>query len=203
MKVMEAALAQLPDDYAGLLQRHAKLHGELFNRMRLDLGGGADQRRTTEELIAESTYEKPNRALIEKEFDAARYNIISCTGKLPPNLQGVWVALTSRLGERLHAQRQRPVRHRRQSDGQHAGVHARLHDLHRVIVPWLEINAKHRRLTLPAAQEVTSRFPASINRAMAAKNQRKPNLAFLNLMLPLAAMLLHAEWPCRQLGVFS
>jgi len=90
MKAIEASLAMLPDDYGQLLQRHAKLHGGLFNRMRLDLGGGADHRRTTEELLAESTYEKPNRALIEKEFDAARYNIISCTGKLPPNLQGVW-----------------------------------------------------------------------------------------------------------------
>jgi hypothetical protein len=90
MNGMEAALAKLPDDYGQLLQRHAKLHGEWFNRMRLDLGGGADHWRTTEELLAESTYEKPNRALIEKEFDAARYNIISCTGKLPPNLQGVW-----------------------------------------------------------------------------------------------------------------
>jgi len=87
---MEAALAKLPDDYAGLLQRHAKLHGELFNRMRLDLGGGADRQRPTEELIADSTCEQPNRALMEKEFDAGRYNIISSTGELPPNLQGVW-----------------------------------------------------------------------------------------------------------------
>jgi len=90
MADMEAALAKLPDDYPGLLQRHAKLHGELFNRMRLDLGGGADRQRTTEELMADSTCEKPNRALIEKEFDAGRYNIISSTGELPPNLQGVW-----------------------------------------------------------------------------------------------------------------
>jgi len=90
MKRMEAALAKLPDDYAQLLQRHAKLHGALFNRMRLDLGGGADHQRTTEELLADSTDEKPSRALIEKEFDAGRYNIISSTGELPPNLQGVW-----------------------------------------------------------------------------------------------------------------
>ena len=90
MKSMEAALAALPADYARLLARHAKLHGGLFNRVRLDLGGGADHRRTTEELIAESTCEKPNPALIEKEFDAGRYNIISSTGELPPNLQGVW-----------------------------------------------------------------------------------------------------------------
>ncbi len=86
----EAALARLPDDYPYLLQRHARLHGALFSRMRLDLGGGNDHRRTTEELLEESTYENPNRALIEKEFDAGRYNIICSTGELPPNLQGVW-----------------------------------------------------------------------------------------------------------------
>ena len=90
LKNLEAKLAALPDDYAGLLERHARLHGALFNRMRLDLGGGADHRRTTEDLIAASTCESPIPALIEKEFDAARYNIISCTGELPPNLQGVW-----------------------------------------------------------------------------------------------------------------
>lgn len=90
MKPMEAALAKLPDDYVGLLRRHADLHGHLFNRVRLDLGGGEDHKRPTEDLIAESTYENPNLALIEKQFDAGRYNIISCTGELPPNLQGVW-----------------------------------------------------------------------------------------------------------------
>lgn len=87
---MLAALAKLPDDYAVLLERHAKLHGALFNRVRLDLGGGADHRQTSEQLIAASTFERPNRALIEKVFDAGRYNIISCTGELPPNLQGLW-----------------------------------------------------------------------------------------------------------------
>jgi hypothetical protein len=87
---MNALLADLPADYDRLLAGHAKLHGELFNRMRLDIGGGADHRRTTEELLASSTYQEPNRALIEKEFDAGRYNIISCTGQLPPTLQGCW-----------------------------------------------------------------------------------------------------------------
>lgn len=90
MKDMEAALAKLPDDYGQLLQRHAKLHGALFGRVRLDLGGGADHQRATEELLVESTCENPNRALIEKQFDAGRYHIICSTGKLPPNLQGIW-----------------------------------------------------------------------------------------------------------------
>lgn len=87
---MEAALAALPADYAILLQRHAVRHAEIFNRVRLDLGGGEDHRRTTEELIAASTCETPCRALIEKEFDAGRYNILSSTGELPPKLQGIW-----------------------------------------------------------------------------------------------------------------
>lgn len=90
MDAMKNLLEALPADYARLLSDHADLHGKLFNRMRLDLGGGADHQRTTEELLELSTYEHPNRALIEKEFDAARYNIISCTGELPPTLQGVW-----------------------------------------------------------------------------------------------------------------
>ncbi len=90
MEEMKHSLAELPADYGRLLDGHARLHGELFNRMRLDLGGGADHQRTTEELLELSSYENPNRALIEKEFDAARYNIISSTGELPPTLQGVW-----------------------------------------------------------------------------------------------------------------
>jgi hypothetical protein len=87
---MKASLASLPTDYGTLLARHAEVHGRLFNRMRLDIGGGSDHQRTTEELLERSSYEKPNLALIEKEFDAGRYNIISCTGELPPTLQGCW-----------------------------------------------------------------------------------------------------------------
>ncbi len=90
LEEMTHSLKQLPADYGILVDDHAKLHGKLFNRMRLDLGGGADHQRTTEALLEISTYENPSRALIEKEFDAARYNIISCTGELPPTLQGVW-----------------------------------------------------------------------------------------------------------------
>ena len=87
---MREAIAALPKSYDALLERHAALHGALFNRMRLDIGGGDDRQRTTEELIEQSTNEQLNLALVEKQFDAGRYNIISCTGELPPTLQGVW-----------------------------------------------------------------------------------------------------------------
>ena len=84
------SLAALPADYDKLLKRHAKIHGELFNRMRLDLGGGSDHRLTSEELLAKTSGSHLSKSLIEKEFDAGRYNIISSTGELPPTLQGVW-----------------------------------------------------------------------------------------------------------------
>jgi hypothetical protein len=84
------ALAKLPPDYGDLLRRHEKIHGEMFLRMRLDLGGGADHNLTTEQLLAKTTDAEPSRALLEKVFDAGRYNIISSTSDLPPTLQGVW-----------------------------------------------------------------------------------------------------------------
>jgi alpha-L-fucosidase 2 len=86
----KSKLADLDPDYDALLARHAPLHGELFNRMKIDLGGGDDHRKTTEQLMEESTFENMNLAWFEKQFDAGRYNIICATGELPPNLQGVW-----------------------------------------------------------------------------------------------------------------
>lgn len=86
----QARLQALPAAYEALLERHAKIHGELFRRVRLDLGGGADRSLSSEDLIAKSTDEAILPALIEKTFDASRYNIISSIGELPPNLQGVW-----------------------------------------------------------------------------------------------------------------
>jgi hypothetical protein len=83
-------LAAMSGDYDALLSRHAAIHGEIFNRMRLDLGGEADHGLTSEELIARSTDENVSPALVEKLFDAGRYNILSSTGELPPTLQGVW-----------------------------------------------------------------------------------------------------------------
>ena len=155
MKNMEVALGKLPDDYAQLLQRHAKLHGELFSRMRLDLGGGADHRRTTEELLAESSYEKPNRALIEKEFDAGRYNIICSTGELPPNLQGVWggTYVPGWASDYTHNGNV-PSAIAANLMGNMPELTLAYTSYIESLVPWLEINAKHffgaRGIVLPS-----------------------------------------------------
>ncbi len=87
---LKTKLAAVSTDYAALLKSHAAIHGGLFNRMKLDLGGGADHQKPTEQLMEENTFEKINLAWLEKQFDAGRYNIICATGELPPNLQGVW-----------------------------------------------------------------------------------------------------------------
>ncbi len=87
---LKSKLAALSTDYDALLKAHIKLHGELFNRVKLDLGGGADHQKPTEQLMEESTFDHINRAWLEKQFDAGRYNIICATGEMPPNLQGVW-----------------------------------------------------------------------------------------------------------------
>ncbi len=89
-EVMKNRLESVGTDYPSLIGRHAAIHGAMFNRVKLDLGGGADHQRTTEELFELSTGDHLNTALMEDEFDAGRYNIISCTGKYPPVLQGIW-----------------------------------------------------------------------------------------------------------------
>lgn len=83
-------LEALNADFDELLGRHAKIHGRIFNRTRLDLDGGKDHALSSETLLKKSSLGNLNRALLEKEFDAARYAILSSSGELPPTLQGVW-----------------------------------------------------------------------------------------------------------------
>ncbi len=78
----------LPVDYAALMEPHERIHKDLFERVSLDLNASEEDRtRSSEELLATNG---ENPALIEKLFDAARYNILSATGINPPNLQGIW-----------------------------------------------------------------------------------------------------------------
>ncbi len=89
-ETLKTKLAGVSIDYDALLKSHAELHGALFNRVKLDIGGSTDHQKSTEQLITENTFEKINHAWLEKQFDAGRFNIICSTGELPPNLQGIW-----------------------------------------------------------------------------------------------------------------
>lgn len=80
-----SGLDELPGDFDELLRRHVRVHGELIGRCWLDLGG-ASRDAPTEDLLAAP----PGPALVNRLFDAGRYAVISASGDLPPNLQGVW-----------------------------------------------------------------------------------------------------------------
>jgi alpha-L-fucosidase 2 len=87
---LEAKLLAIPADYDQLSARHTKIHGALFNRSRLNLNGAAEDRSlNSEELLQKGKSQVP-LALIERDYDAGRYNIISAMGSNPPNLQGIW-----------------------------------------------------------------------------------------------------------------
>lgn len=84
------SLDKLPADYNKLLKPHKKIHKDLFERVSLDLNASSiDRSKSSEELLEAGG---GNPALIEKIFDAARYNILCATGINPPNLQGIWGA---------------------------------------------------------------------------------------------------------------
>jgi len=87
---LKQSLSALQPEYEALLARHSKVHGEIFNRSRLDAGGGPDRSLSSEELISKSEFGNLNQALLEKLYDASRYTILSSSGELFPNLQGIW-----------------------------------------------------------------------------------------------------------------
>jgi alpha-L-fucosidase 2 len=86
------SLKDFTGSFGSLLARHAAQHRDLFNRVQLDLGGDpADHRLPAKRLFSKSRIGAPLPALIEKQFDAARYLSISSNGDIvPPTLQGIW-----------------------------------------------------------------------------------------------------------------
>ena len=89
---LRQALAAIDADYDKLLAAHAKVHGELFGRAEVDLGGSAaDRQRPSEDLLDQAARAgTPGAALLEKMFDAGRYMFLCSAGELAPNLQGIW-----------------------------------------------------------------------------------------------------------------
>ena len=85
------SLKGLETDYDQLFVPHRRQHADLFDRVSIDLGGGDDRAKTSEELLATAVREKRLPAeLAEKIYDGGRYMFICSAGELPPNLQGIW-----------------------------------------------------------------------------------------------------------------
>lgn len=87
---LSAQLEHLPGDINLLKKRHESIHKELFNRIQLNLNGPADDYLMDGEVMMQQAKERFSPAFVEKQFYAARYNILSATGKNLPNLQGIW-----------------------------------------------------------------------------------------------------------------
>lgn len=93
---LPAELETITTSYEHLLQRHTKLHQDLFRRVTLQLSSDEERKRCTEELIdeAKNTNVTP-QALVEKMYDAGRYMYMCSAGELSPNLQGIWTGTFS------------------------------------------------------------------------------------------------------------
>ena len=167
MESMTQSLASLGTDYNVLLDRHAKIHGEMFNRVRLNLGGEDDHSLTTEKLHELSTNDNINKALLEKQFDAGRYNIISCTGELPPNLQGVWAGtyVPDWASDFTHNGNV-PSAIASMLKGNTPELMLAYTSYIESIVPWMEINARHyfgaRGVVLPS-RSTTNGYNNALN----------------------------------------
>jgi len=76
---------QIVADYDQLLQEHTAIHGEIFDRVSLDVGGGEAHAQSTEELLTEELLHPTiHPALMEKIFDMGRYFMLVECGELPP-----------------------------------------------------------------------------------------------------------------------
>lgn len=89
-KQIEDILSKSPTDYQVLIDAHKKIHGEIFNRVTLDLNGCDADKSLSTEVMMQTAKERFSPAFVEKQFYASRYNILCATGANPPNLQGIW-----------------------------------------------------------------------------------------------------------------
>ncbi|MDT8432362.1 MAG: glycoside hydrolase N-terminal domain-containing protein [Bacteroidales bacterium] len=92
-EAMAAGLNNISPDYKQLLASHVRVHGDLMNRVSFSLDAPEVHRNLPSEALIALSGNTPNPlAMIERAFDAGRYNIICSTGANPPNLQGIWSA---------------------------------------------------------------------------------------------------------------
>ncbi len=77
-------------DYKTLLENHQKIHSEIFNRVKLDLNGDNHNYQMFGSVISQNAKNTPNKAYVQKQFEAARYHLICCSGPNIPCLQGIW-----------------------------------------------------------------------------------------------------------------
>jgi alpha-L-fucosidase 2 len=93
LEKLTAAAATVSSDYEALLKTHAAVHGGIFNRVTLDLGGSPAERGMSSEALLDlaGKEQRMPAALLERMYDAGRYVCLcSASDKNPPNLFGIW-----------------------------------------------------------------------------------------------------------------
>jgi alpha-L-fucosidase 2 len=92
-QLLQSQLAAIPADYDTLLNGQIATHGAIYDRVKLDLGASAaDRKRSNEELVAmQKKSSVPVKALWERIFDAGRYYYLSASSSnTPSDLLGIW-----------------------------------------------------------------------------------------------------------------
>jgi alpha-L-fucosidase 2 len=90
LEKMSQLLNKAGDNYQILLQRQKETHGELYNRVSLSLDQSLEVKDMTSETLVARVKQKTTPGMMQRQFEAARYNILCSTGTNPPNLQGIW-----------------------------------------------------------------------------------------------------------------
>lgn len=93
MRQLQQRLSKIDADYDALLERHAAVHREMFDRVDFRLAGSQSREMSNEALIElqkQTADESMQPALLEKMFDMGRYTLICSSGEWPPNLMGLW-----------------------------------------------------------------------------------------------------------------
>ncbi|MCM2372905.1 glycosyl hydrolase family 95 catalytic domain-containing protein [Aporhodopirellula aestuarii] len=93
MDQLQHRLSKIDADYNALLERHAAVHREMFDRVEFRLAESQSKEMSNEaiiELQKQTANESMQPALLEKMFDMGRYTLICSSGEWPPNLMGVW-----------------------------------------------------------------------------------------------------------------
>jgi alpha-L-fucosidase 2 len=89
---LKRVLGLLIQPYEEMLDEHAAIHGELFNRMNLNLVCDEHEDNYNEQLLLTGYNGDVSTELLQKMADFGRYLLISSTApdSMPPNLQGIW-----------------------------------------------------------------------------------------------------------------
>ncbi len=77
-------------DYGQLLENQINSHGKLYDRVDLQLPQTSDEKDMMSETLVAKVRKETCPGIMQRQFEAARYNILCSTGTNPPNLQGIW-----------------------------------------------------------------------------------------------------------------